>query len=211
VTDGHGVHPDVSRLEYARRILAEIETGNGTSQRLLARRTGMALGLTNVVLNSLVRSGWVRVARVDGRVRYALTPEGVAEHTRISTAYFAYATRFYIEARTRVGQRLSHLSQAWAADRPGPKRVAFYGAAEVGEMGYACVQETDLVVTAVFDGNGRRRFFGTPVRPLDRLESPDAWTEFDVLVVMSFEDEIRRDAEARLRDAAFPEERVFWI
>jgi hypothetical protein len=207
------VHPDALRQDYARRLLTEVETGNGTSQRTLARRAGMALGLTNVILKSLVQSGWVRVARVDGHARYVITPEGRAEKSRISTAYFAYTTRFYTEARERVRERLAHLSETWRGGN-GRKRVAFYGAAEAAEIGYVCLDESDLVVTAVFDSsgaNGRRRFFGEPVRPLDRLARTDEWIDFDMLVVMSFDDRIRQDAEARLRDAGFPAERVFWI
>jgi predicted transcriptional regulator len=211
VTHGHGVSPADARQEYARRLLIEVETGNGTSQRTLARRAGMALGLTNLILKTLVQSGWVRVAHVEGRVRYVITPEGVAEKTRISTAYLAYQTRVYAEARNRVRDRLAALSREWTADGAGPKRIAFYGAAEVGEIGYVCLQETDLVVTAVFDGTGRPPFFGTPVRPLDRLASPESWADFDVLVIMSFEDRIRREAEARLSSAGFPPERVFWM
>ncbi len=211
MTYGHGVHPDALRQDYARRLLTEVETGNGTSQRTLARRAGMALGLTNVILKSLVQRGWVRVARLDGRVRYVITPEGSAEKSRISTAYFAYTTRFYTEARERVRERLTHLSQTWSAGGDGRKRVAFYGAAEAAEIGYVCLDESDLVVTAVFDANGRHRFFGEPVRPLDRLARADEWMDFDMLVVMSFDDRIRQDAESRLRDAGFPAERVFWI
>jgi hypothetical protein len=93
----------------------------------------------------------------------------------------------------------------------GPKRVAFYGAAEEAEIGHVCLPETDLVVTAVFDGNGRRHFFGEPVRPLESLARPESWNDFDVLVIMSFEDRVRRDAETRLREAGFPPERVFWM
>lgn len=210
VTDGHEVYPDAGRQEYVRRLLIEVETGTATSQRTLARRAGMALGLTNVVLKTLVQGGWVRVAQTDGQVRYVITPKGVAEKTRIATAYFARTTRLYAEARDRVRERLLSLSRGWTADHAGPKRIAFYGAGEAGEIGYVGLQELDLVLTAVFDGNGRR-FFGTPVRPLDGLASPESWRDFDVLVIMSFEDVIRREAEARLREAGFPPGRVFWI
>jgi hypothetical protein len=162
------------------------------------------------MLKTLVQSGWVRVVHVDGHVRYVITPQGVAEKARIATAYFARSTRVYAEARDRVRERLSGLSRAWDAGA-GPKRVAFYGAAEVAEIGHVCLQETDLVVTAVFDGNGRRQFFGAPVRPLDWLARSESWQAFDVLVIMSFEDHIRREAEVYLREAGFPMGRVFWI
>jgi len=204
------VYPDAARQEYARRLLTEVETGNGTSQRTLSRRAGMALGLTNVVLKTLVQSGWVRVVQSDGRARYVITPEGVVEKTRIATAYFSRTARVYAEARDRVRERLAGLSHTWEAGA-GPKRVAFYGAAEEAEIGHVCLPETDLVVTAVFDGNGRRHFFGEPVRPLESLARPESWNDFDVLVIMSFEDRVRRDAETRLREAGFPPERVFWM
>jgi predicted transcriptional regulator len=205
------VYPDTSRQEYARRLLTEVETGNGTSQRSLARRAGMALGLTNEILKTLVSSGWVQTARVDGRLRYMITPEGIAEKARISTAYFAHTTRFYVEARDRIRERLSSLSRAWPGGAATPKRMAFYGAAAVGEIGYVCLQQIDLAVTAVFDPEARGRFFGETVRPIDQLADPAVWREFDVLAIMSFDDRVRREADTRLREAGFPAERVFWI
>ena len=86
VTDGHEVSLRVSREDYALRILNQIDAGNGASQRSLARRVGIALGLTNIVLKDLVRQGWVRVSDGGRPVRYVITPEGLAERRRISTA-----------------------------------------------------------------------------------------------------------------------------
>jgi hypothetical protein len=205
---------DLHRQEYARRILTEVQAGNGTSQRTLAQRAGIALGLTNVILKRLVGCGWVGVVRSDRRVKYVITPEGIEENSRISTAYFAYTTRYYVEARNRVRERLADVSSSgFAAAAAGAKRVAFYGASEVGEISFVCLQEMDLVVTAVFDDDdiGSRRFFGLDVRPLRRLADPSSWSEFDVLIVMSFDDRTRRHAEAHLRSIEFPPERVFWI
>ena len=209
--DGHEVYPADTHQEYVRRLLTEVETGHGTSQRSLARRAGIALGLTNGIVKALVRRGWVRVERGDRQVRYVITPEGAAERSRVSTAYFAHSTRLYAEARDRVGERLLALSRTWTADHDGPKRIGFYGAGEAGEIGYVCLQGLDLALTAVFDATGRPPFFGTPVRPLEALASPESWRDFDVLVIMSFEDPTRCEAEARLRDAGFPPARVFWI
>jgi DNA-binding MarR family transcriptional regulator len=215
VTEGHEVYLDVTRDDYARRILAEIEAGRGASQRSLARSAGIALGLTNLVLRNLVRKGWVRITRVKpNRVRYLITPAGIAEKARMSRAYFAYTTRFYAETRARVRERFAALSHAWPVDRssdPAVKRVAFYGGGDVSEIGYICLQETDLQMSVVFDGAATRRFFGTPVLPVAALQSPAEWQRFDVLVVMTFDVTELARARAVLTDAHFPPDRVFWI
>jgi len=212
VTDGHEVSTPSTRQDCARRLLAEIEAGNGTSQRTLARRAGAALGLTNLVLRKLVRKGWVRITRIKrNRVRYLITPAGLAEKARISTAYLAYTTRFYVEARDRVRDRLAVLSAGWPMPVDGGKRVGFYGATDVAEIGFVCLQETDLIVTAVFDGDASRRFFGTPVHGLSALDDPASWNAFGVLAVMAFEETRRREAELHLDAICFPPERRFWI
>lgn len=215
MTDGHEVSLDVSRDDYARRLLAEIEAGRGASQRSLARSAGIALGLTNLVLRNLVRKGWVRITRVrPNRVRYLITPAGIAEKARMSRAYFAYTTRFYAETRARVRERFAALSHAWPADRsraPAVKRIAFYGASDVSEIGYVCLQETDLQMTAVFDGDATRRFFGMPVLPTTALANPAERDRFDMLVVMAFDADELTQARAYLADVAFPADRVFWI
>jgi DNA-binding MarR family transcriptional regulator len=50
------------------------------SQRSLSRDMGIALGLTNLIIRRLVHKGWVRIIRIKpNRVRYLLTPAGIAE------------------------------------------------------------------------------------------------------------------------------------
>ena len=213
VTDGHRVSPSISRQDYTLRILNEIDAGHGSSQRSLARRVGIALGLTNIVLKDLVNRGWVRVLNGDRPVRYAITREGLAERYRISTARLARTTRYYVETRDRVRDRLISLSKSsWVSADPLPaKRIALYGATEVAEIAYVCLQDLDLIVTAVFDGDGSRHFFGTAVHPLAALGDSVVWNQFDVLLVMAFEDGERARAGQHLHRVQFPPERVFWL
>jgi predicted transcriptional regulator len=213
VTDGHEVYSRPERQECVLRILSEVEAGNGFSQRSLARGARIALGLTNIVLRDLVGRGWVRVSEHNHGVRYVITPEGLTEKHRISTARLARTTRYYVEARDRVRDRLVALSRAaWTTPDGGPaKRLALYGATDVAEIAYICLQDTDLKVTAVFDGDGSKHFFGTRVIPMSRLGDPSAWGEFDVLMVLSFEDSDRARAGEHLRNVKFPPERVFWL
>lgn len=215
MTNGHGVPLSVDRNEYARRILAEVEAGRGVSQRSLARSAGIALGLTNLVLRNLVRKGWVRISRIKAnRVQYLITPAGLAEKARMSSAYFAYTTRFYSEARGRIRDRFSALSSQWPREllQTSPvKRIAFYGAGDVAEIGYVCLQETDLSVAAVFDVDGPRRFFGTPVRPVTDLALRTQWDDFGILVLMAFGQAEIASAVSHLVAVEFPMDRVVSI
>jgi DNA-binding MarR family transcriptional regulator len=215
VTDGHGVPQDAAREQYAWRILAEVEAGTALSQRSLARSTGIALGLTNLVLKRLVRKGLVRISRVQrNRVKYLITPAGIAEKARMSRAYFAYTTRFYAEARNRVRERFLALSDTWPSDsldRDGRKRIVFYGGGEVAEIGFVCLQETDLTLIATVDGDSGRRMFGTPVQPRSWLDTREVWAQFGVIVIMSFSDAELAEARSHLASLDFPADRVFLI
>ena len=205
----------IGRDEYAWRILSQIDGEGPHSQRSLARSTGMALGLTNIVLKHLIRKGLVRITRVQrNRVKYSITQEGIAEKARMSRAYFAYTTRFYIEARDRVRERFLVLSDTWPADLlhpDGRKRIVFHGAGEVAEIGHVCLYETDLTLVGTLDGDSGRRIFGRPVLPPSWLESRSSWSEFGMLVIMSFDDARLAEVKAHLVSLEFPVNRVFYI
>lgn len=132
----------------------------------------------------------------------------------MSSAYFAYTTRFYSEARGRIRERFAALSAAWPPEllQADPvKRIAFYGAGDVAEIGYVCLQETDLSVAAVFDVDSTRCFFGTPVRSIARLAMPSEWDDFHILVVMAFDAATQNRVREQLTAAHFPPDRIFWI
>lgn len=145
------------------QILEEIDASAEVSQRSLSATLGIALGLTNSLVRGLVHRGWVRVSRVERqRVRYLLTPAGLAEKARLSQQAFYSAVDRYRTARVHVHRMFVRVSADWrngAAIKP----VVFYGSGELAEIGFICLQETDLTLVAVVDTVGRSQFFGVPV------------------------------------------------
>jgi DNA-binding MarR family transcriptional regulator len=206
-----------SHEQHTHQILSEIEASKRISQRSLSRELGIALGLTNLLVQRLVRKGWVRIIRIKpNRVSYLLTPAGIAEKARMSRAALQNSVRFYAEARDRIRERFAVLSSVWPGDglrSEGDsieKRMVFYGSGELAEIGYICLQGTDLRLVGVVDDQGRKRFFDVPVCDADRLHATDIdGSSFGRLVVMSFgdTDKIRKQLEA----LAIPPDRVFWI
>jgi DNA-binding MarR family transcriptional regulator len=187
------VHPPAITAfshELDHRILHEVAAGRGVSQRSLARDLGVALGLTNLLLRRLARKGLIEIVKIKpNRVRYVITPAGVAEKARMTRAYLDYSVRFYAEARERLLDSFAALSADWPATDGAEKTIVFYGAGEVAEIGYVCLQESDLKLVGVVDDERRRPFFGLPVHASHQL-GPDRLGDipYGRVVVMSLRD-----------------------
>lgn len=62
------------------QILEEIENSYGTSQRELAGKLNVSLGLVNSFMKRLAHKGYLKVTTIPkNRVKYILTPKGAAE------------------------------------------------------------------------------------------------------------------------------------
>jgi len=86
----------------------------------------------------------------------------------------------------------------------------FLGAGEVAEIGYVCLQETELQLIGVIGDARRARFFNVPIYPLAELRGQHLGGEpFDWLLVMSFDD--RERTAATLTAADVPLDRVHWL
>src|SRR4051812_42552228 len=91
---------------HMRGILLELESGEAVSQRRLSDRLGIALGLTNLLLRRVIAKGWVKVVHVQrNRVRYLLTPAGIAAKVHLTREYLEGTLHFYADARERVAER----------------------------------------------------------------------------------------------------------
>ncbi len=203
---------------YTREILDRIEQREGVTQRQIAGDLEIALGLTNLLIKRVVSKGWVKVVNVKpNRFAYLITPAGIREKTRITREYLNNTVRLYTETRERLRSSLSGLSCSWsdadieAAGGVPEKRIVFYGAGEVAEIGYISLQGLDLeLVGVVDDRKGGRQFFNHPVHTAAALKRNELDGErFGRLVVMSFRK--AGQIRAHLHALKFPDDRVFWL
>ena len=161
------------------KVLDAIATNDRTTQRTLAAHLGIALGLTNLYLKRLIRKGYIKCVNVRAnRVRYLITPKGIAEKTRLTFEFMEYSLAVFREGRNHLKMMLKpHVAG-------GASRIAIYGIGEAAELAYLCLREFGLEPVAVFDGEAAGVFFAIPVRP--RAEC--ATVAFDALIVATFED-----------------------
>jgi DNA-binding MarR family transcriptional regulator len=164
-------------------ILTAIEEGNPVTQRALAQRLGMALGLANLYVKRLVTKGFVKVKEFPSkpaagkRFRYVLTPRGVAEKTRLTYEYMTYSLQLYRRARANLREAMTGLH-----DR-GMKRIALYGTGDAAELAYLTLKEFGLEPVGVFAQEADGHFLGFRVRSVRELGDED----FDGVIIATFD------------------------
>jgi DNA-binding MarR family transcriptional regulator len=164
-------------------ILTAVDEGGSLTQRALAQRLGVALGLTNLYLKRLSRKGYLKIVdfprkpATRKRLRYLLTPKGIAEKTRLTYEHMSYALNLYRRTRETLRQTLAELSPA------GAKRIALYGTGDAAELAYLTLKEFGLEPVAVFARDAGGEFLGYRVRPGVEL----ADEEIDRVIVATFE------------------------
>jgi DNA-binding Lrp family transcriptional regulator len=127
------------------QLLDALERESTLTQRTLASRLGIALGLTNLYLKRLVRKGYVKCVTVaPNRLIYLVTPRGVARRARLTYEFMKYSLDFYRDAR-------AHLRRTLASVVTAPKRVALYGTGDVAEMVFLLLKEMGVELVAVYD------------------------------------------------------------
>jgi DNA-binding MarR family transcriptional regulator len=163
-------------------ILTAIGEGTPLTQRALSERLGVALGLTNLYLKRLAHKGYIKIVEFPKkpaarkRLRYLVTPKGLAEKGRLTYEHMAYALNLYRRTRETLRESLGLLAAREM------KRVALYGTSDAAELAYLTLREFGLEPIGVFAETGER-FLGQPVRPLAEL-SPD---DVDAVIVATFE------------------------
>ena len=74
---------EISEKEFA--VIREISNNHLPDQRTIATRTGISLGLTNLIIKRLVKKGYIKAKQLDRKkIQYLLTPKGFSEKARKS-------------------------------------------------------------------------------------------------------------------------------
>ena len=167
-------------------LLTEVERDGAVTQRSLAVKLGVALGLTNLYLKRLARKGYIKITTIPSqRVRYLLTPQGFAEKSRLTYLYMQYSLSHYRDMRARLRETLSFAVQR------GMKRVVIYGTGELAEMAYLSLREMQLTLVGFVDDGQQESFLSYPVWRSKALEQ---W-EFDAVLVADLEESVRYQEE----------------
>jgi DNA-binding MarR family transcriptional regulator len=133
-------------------LLEQIETNPDVTQASLADQLGVAVGTVNWHLKRLISKGYIKVKRAQRRkLRYIITPEGIAFRARLTVNYIETSMRLYRRIRQHVSELLV------AARQAGYDQVRIDGDGDIGdicrltclEMGIRVTDDSEAPVLAV--------------------------------------------------------------
>ena len=157
-------------------LLSEIEVDPEVTQRGLASRAGMALGLTNLLLKNLTEKGYIRISRAGWkRWLYTLTPAGITRKVQLTIDYIQRVLGQYSAVREIIRQEME--TQVLNKE----SRIAVYGTGEFAEIVYLSlreigIDEVDFYIPTPAQGY---KFLGMPVLDTKMLNAKD----YDKVVV----------------------------
>jgi DNA-binding MarR family transcriptional regulator len=127
----------MSQVERELRILEALENNPETTQANLATQLGMAVGSVNLHLKRLIRRGYVKATKMERRrLKYFVTPQGLAVKARLTSKYMEASLRVYRELRQAARETLAQIRDA------GYMAVELNGKNEATEIfGLTCLEE----------------------------------------------------------------------
>lgn len=143
---------DQSQEDRELILLETIEQDPDINQATLAELLGVAVGTVNWHIQRLVAKGYVKVKRAQRKkLRYLITPEGLALRAKLTLQYVENQMRLYRETRQKVKELLREVRLS------GHDRVAIVGDSELAdvcrltclEQGVEMVDNADVPVLQV--------------------------------------------------------------
>jgi hypothetical protein len=178
-------------------LLSELDRDGGATQRTLAIKLGVALGLTNLYLKRLARKGCIKITTIPrNRIRYLLTPQGFTEKSRLTYLYMQYSLSHYRDIRIRLKEMMSTVDGTYG------QRVVIYGTTELAELAYLSLREMNIDCVGFIDESARESFLSCPVSSPERL----AGWHFDQVLITDLDHAAA--CEEQLVQSGVPREKV---
>ena len=180
---------------HSLRALEEIEKNPKISQRELSNRLGVALGITNALLRTLVRKGLIKIRGDNNRsLTYHVTHTGLLAKSRLAMQWTLNTIDFYRQARQAFTDNLKIL-----ADK-GIKDALFFGKGELLEIAIIVAPEVGLTIVGVIDVDWRdneQGILGNPTMKPGQFPRE----QFDAIVIcLENDDESLGDLQQYIKD-----------
>jgi DNA-binding MarR family transcriptional regulator len=157
------------------RLMGEVDRDGNSSQRELSQRLDISVGLVNTFLKRLVSKGYFKVTTMPrNRVKYFLTPEGLARKAKLTAEYLRYSVNFYRDIKDLLLDKFTEM------EKNQVKSILFFGAGEVADLAYLYLQLTGIRLAGIIDeSNKGRLFFGHEIAGFEGTRQK----EWDVILV----------------------------
>ena len=142
--------------EISLRLLDEFTREPEISQRALAARLGIALGLVNSYIKRLYKKGHIKVKTLPrNRIKYIITPQGFTEKARLTYTYMNYSIQYFREIRLNIERTYARMMSE------NSKRILLWGDGEIAELCFISARGLPLkIIGVVADMKINNGFFG---------------------------------------------------
>jgi DNA-binding MarR family transcriptional regulator len=128
------------------RIFKEIGENQCISQRAIADRLEISLGLVNSVIKNLVGKGYFKVFQTTGKkLKYLLTQEGASEKIRLTYEYFNYVVDLSIITNSTLNEIIEVLKKDKVTN------IVLFGFGSIAQVLLQLMSEMGLNPVAIVD------------------------------------------------------------
>lgn len=168
------------------RLMGEIDRTADHSQRELSRRLNISLGLVNTFIKRLVNKGYFKVTTMPRkRVKYFLTPAGLARKSRLTVEYLRYSLDSYRDIKNLL------LNKYREMEKNEIKSILLHGSGEVAELAFLYLQLTNIKLAGIIDESRKnKKFFNFRVNGNDFIMK-NKWDRILLTRLENTEEDIR--------------------
>ncbi len=124
--------------------LLELKENPSLSQRSLAHKLNISLGLTNSILQNLIHRGLIKVQKMTGRkILYLITPKGMVQATNFIYDRVRETRHYYQYAKDLLTTRFTNLYDK------GARKAAIYGTGQLAEITYLSLLDSTLKLHSI--------------------------------------------------------------
>jgi DNA-binding MarR family transcriptional regulator len=106
---------EISEKEFA--VIREIHNNHLPDQRTIAVRSGISLGLTNLIIKKLIKKGYIKAKQLNQKkIQYILTPKGFTEKARKSYHFTLKTIGLFKSLREKLQEIISSERQNGAVE-----------------------------------------------------------------------------------------------
>ena len=152
--------PERKQLE----TLLEIKDNPSLSQRSLAHKLNISLGLTNAILQNLIYRGLIKAQKMTCRkILYLITSQGMARATKLVYDRFRETQNYYQYTKELLTSYLTDLYNQ------GKRRAVIYGTSQLAEITYLSLLDSPLKLHSIITddpASSKKKFLGHEVLTL---------------------------------------------
>jgi len=164
--------------------LLELKENPSLSQRSLAHKLNISLGLTNSILQNLIHRGLIKAKKMTGRkILYLITPKGMVQATNFIYDRVRETQHYYQYTKDLLTAYFTNLYNK------GARKAAIYGTGQLAEITYLSLLDSPLKLHSILTddpASPKKKFLGHEILTLSEFAQKISKTPaLEYLIILS--------------------------